>query len=86
MVEITTLRIWIGITAVWPLFWMLVFDRWFFLSPFGLLIALGIPVAGWVYWWNFYRGEDEKLAADSKLIVDKSRVALGNLKKRISSQ
>ena len=29
MVEITTFRIWISASIAWPLFWLLVFDRWF---------------------------------------------------------
>ena len=40
MAEIKTLGIWIGISIAWPLLCLLVFNKWFFLSPLGLIIAL----------------------------------------------
>ncbi len=86
MVEVTTLRMWIGVTAVWPLFWVLVFDRWFFFSPLGLIIVFGIPVAGWVIWWKFYRGEEEKIILEGKKILDTSADSLLKAKQRISKQ
>ncbi|MDH3535253.1 MAG: hypothetical protein OER87_05875 [Gammaproteobacteria bacterium] len=86
MVEITTMRIWMGVSLAWPLFWILVFDRWFFFSPLGLFIAIGIPVAGWVLWWKFYRGEEQKIVSEGRQILDKSAETLLKLKKRISNR
>jgi len=83
MIEITTLRIWIVISIAWPLLCMLMFNRWFFLSPFGLLIAFGIPIAVWAFWWKFYREESQKMAVNSKLGLDKGIGFLTNLKKRL---
>lgn len=86
MVEITTLRIWIGISIAWPLLSMLVFDRWFFFSPLGILIAFGIPITGWVLWWKYYREEGQKIALNDKFSVGKSVGILKNLKKHITNQ
>jgi len=86
VVEITTMRIWMGISLAWPLLWILVFDRWFFFSPLGLFIAIGIPIAGWVFWWKYYRGEEENFMADGRQVLDKSAETLLKLKKRISNR
>lgn len=83
MVKITTLRIWIGISIAWPLLCMLMFNRWFFLSPLGLLIAFAMPIAGWTLWWKFYREAEQKLAFNGKFNVGKGVGFLMNLKKRI---
>ncbi len=84
MFEITTIRIWIGASLVWPLFWALVFNRWFFLSPLGLLIALGIPIAGWVIWWKYYEGNGEKLMSEAHLVSGKATQILRTVKKQVS--
>jgi len=86
MVEITTLRIWISISIAWPLLSMLVFDRWFLFSPLGILIAFGMPIAGWTFWWKFYREEGQKIALQDKFSVGKSVGVFKNLKKRIINQ
>ncbi|MDC1286399.1 hypothetical protein N8198_00780 [Gammaproteobacteria bacterium] len=86
MVEITTFRIWISASIAWPLFWLLVFDRWFALSPLGILIVFGIPIAAWVLWWKFYRGEDQIIALGEKFSVDKGVALLNNLKKHLINQ
>jgi len=86
MIEITTFRIWISASIAWPLFWLLVFDRWFALSPLGILIVFGIPIAAWGFCWKFYRGEDQKIAFSDKLSVDKGTGLLSNLKKRLINQ
>ena len=83
MVKITTLRIWIGISIAWPLLCILMFNRWFFLSPLGLLIAFGIPIGGWIFWWKFYREAAQKLAFNEKFNVEKGVGFLMNLKKRL---
>lgn len=86
MFELTTMRIWIVVSLVWPLFWVLVFDRWFFFSPIGVLIAIGPPLAGWLFWWNFYRGEEEKMVSDGRLVLDKSVETLQRLKRQHSNR
>ncbi len=86
MFEITSIRTWVGISLVWPLLWALVFNRWFFLSPLGLFIAFGIPIAGWVLWWKYYEGNGEKLLSEGRLILDKSAKTLLKVKKRFPSQ
>ncbi len=83
MAKITTLGIWISISIAWPLLWLLVFNKWFFLSPLGLLMAFGIPIAGWAFWWKFYREEGQKNAFNDKFSVDKGVGFLANLKKRL---
>lgn len=76
MVEMMTMRIWMGVTLAWPLLWILVFDRWFFWTPIGLFIAFGIPIAGWALWWNFYRGEEQKILADGRKVLADGRQVL----------
>jgi hypothetical protein len=83
MIEITTLRICIGMTCGWPLLWLLVFDRWFFLSPLGLIIALGIPIVCWVLWLIFYRDAEQKVVRDRRMVTDMSAESLQRLKKRL---
>ena len=91
MLDIRLIRTWIGISLAWPLLWALVFNRWFFLSPLGLFIAFGIPIAGWVIWWKFYEGNGEKLLAEGRLVIGKGSQTLLKVKKqlakmRVSSQ
>jgi hypothetical protein len=86
MIDVTSVRIWIGVTVAWPLLCLLLMDRWFFLSPLGLLVSLGLPVAGWALWWKFYRLEDEKPEIDAGKLIDKSAETLDKLKKRIQRQ
>ena len=81
MIKITTLRICIGISCAWPLLWLLVFDRWFFLSPLGLIIAFGIPIGGWVAGINFYRDREEMLVVHSRLLEEKNAEIFLKLKK-----
>lgn len=83
MFQLTSLRLWIGISLVWPLLWILIFDRWFFWTPVGLLITFGIPIAGWLAWWKFYEGNGEKLLTEGKLLMAKSTIAVHRLKKQI---
>lgn len=86
MIAITTIQKCIGATVAWPLLWVIVFDRWFFLSPLGLFIAFGVPIAGWVIWWKYYEGNGEKLLSEGRLVLGKSTETLHKLKKRISNQ
>ena len=86
MFDIASIRTWIGISLVWPLFWALVFNRWFFLSPLGLIITFGIPIAGWVLWWKFYEGNGEKLLSEGRLVLGKSSKILLKVKKQISKK
>jgi hypothetical protein len=82
MIKITTLRICIGISCAWPLLWLLVFDRWFFLSPLGLIIAFGIPIGIWVAGYNFYRDREEMLLVHRRLLAEKNAEFFLHLKKR----
>jgi hypothetical protein len=86
MLDITLIRTWIGISLAWPLFWALVFNRWFFLSPLGLIIAFGIPIAGWVLWWKYYEGNGQKLLSEGRMVLGKSSEILRNLKKHTSKK
>jgi hypothetical protein len=86
MLEITTIRIWIGISMAWPLLWVVVFDRWFFLSPLGLVIALGIPIAGWLLWWKYYEGNGQKLMSEGRQVLGKSAETLLRVKKQLSKK
>lgn len=86
MVEVTALRIGMGASVVWVLFWVVVFDRWFFFTPLGLLVALGMPLGGWTIWWKFYRGEEEKIVVDGRQVLSKGAESLLALKKRISKK
>jgi len=86
MFEITTIHKWIGVSLVWPLFWALVFDSWFLWSPFGLIIAIGIPIAGWLLWWKYYEGDGEKLSSDRRMVLDKSAKTLLKVKKQLSKK
>ncbi|MDH3762954.1 MAG: hypothetical protein OEU50_18405 [Gammaproteobacteria bacterium] len=84
MIKITTLRIWIGASIAWPLFWILVFDSWFFWTPVGLFVTLGFPIIGWLLWWKYYEGNGEKLLAEGKLALAKSTIALNKMKKQVA--
>jgi hypothetical protein len=86
MFEITSIRTWIGVSLVWPLFWALVCNRWFFLSPLGLIIAFGIPIAGWVLWWKFYEGNGQKLMSEGRQFLDKGSEILLKVKKQFSKK
>ena len=86
MFQFTTLRLWIGISLVWPVLWILIFDRWFFWTPVGLLVTFGIPIAGWLVWWKFYDGNGEKLVTEGKLVLAKSTIALNKWKKQIAKK
>ncbi len=86
MVKITTLRIWIAISLAWPLIWILVFDSWFFWTPVGLFITLGVPALGWLVWWKFYEGDGERLLTEGKLALAKSTIALNKVKKQVAKK
>ena len=86
MFDIRLIRTWIGISLVWPLLWALVFNRWFFLSPLGLFIAFGIPIAGWVIGWKFYEGDGEKLLAEGRLVLGKGSQTLLKVKKQLAKK
>lgn len=86
MFEITPIRLWIGISLAWPLLWILIFNRWFFWTPLGLLITFGIPTLGWLIWWKYYEGDGEKLLTESKLMAAKSTIAFNKMKKQIAKR
>ena len=86
MFDIKLIRTWIGISLAWPLLWALVFDNWFFQSPLGLIIAFGIPIAGWVLWWKYYEDKGEKLLSDGRMVLDKGAKTLLKVKKQLSKK
>jgi len=45
-----------------------------------------MPIAGWTFWWKFYREEGQKIALQDKFSVGKSVGVFKNLKKRIINQ
>lgn len=85
MPEITTMRIWIAVSIAWPLLSILVFDRWFLLSPFGFLLAFGLPIGGWYLWWKFFGKEGKEINLNGKETVGKGLELLKGLKKNITS-
>ena len=86
MLQPTSLRLWLVISAVWPLLWILIFDRWFFWTPVGLFITFGIPIAGWLIWWKYYEGNGEKLLTEGKLLLAKSTITFNKMKKQIAKK
>ena len=86
MFQLRSLRLWISITLAWPLLWIMIFDRWFFWSPFGLIITFGAPILGWLAWWKFYEGNGEKLLTEGKLVLAKSTIALNKMKRQASKK
>ena len=86
MFQLTSLRFWIGISLAWPLLWILVFDRWFFWTPIGLLVTFGIPIAGWLVWWKFYEGNGEKLLTEGKLLLAKGTISLNKWKRQVAKK
>ncbi len=86
MFELTTIRKCIAASIAWPLFWVLVLDRWFLLSPIGLIIAFGLPIGGWVLWRKYYEGDAKKLQAEGRLVLSKSTEILQALKKQFSKK
>jgi len=86
MFQLTSLRLCIGITLAWPLLWIMIFDRWFFWSPLGLIITFGIPILSWLVWWKFYAGTGEKLLTESKLVLARGTIALNRMKKQASKK
>ncbi|MGI9316798.1 MAG: hypothetical protein ACR2QW_05660 [bacterium] len=86
MFNIASIRTWVGISLVWPFLWALVFNRWFFLSPLGLTIAFGLPIAGWVLWWKYYEGNGEKILSEGRLVFGKGIKTYFKLKKQFSKK
>ncbi len=86
MFQLTSLRFWIGVSLAWPLLWILVFDRWFFWTPVGLLITFGIPIAGWLVWWKFYEGNGEKLLTEGKLLLARGTISLNKWKRQLAKK
>ena len=86
MFEITSIRLWIGISLAWPSLWILIFDRWFFWTPLGLFITFGIPILGWLIWWKYYEGNGEKLLTEGKLLLAKSTIAFNKMKRKIEKR
>ena len=86
MFQPNTIRFWIGVTLVWPLLWIWIFDRWFFWTPIGLLVTFGIPITGWIVWWKFYEGNGEKLLHEGKLLLAKGTIRMNRMKKQVSKK
>ena len=86
MFDITSLRLWIGVSLAWPLLWILIFDRWYFWTPMGLLVAIGFPVLGWLIWWKYYEGNGEKLLTEGKLVLARGTIAFIKMKKQIGKR
>ena len=86
MFQVTSLRLWIGISLAWPLLWILIFDRWFFWTPVGLFVTFGIPIAAWLVWWKYCEGNGEKLITEGKLLLAKSTISLNKLKKQMAKK
>lgn len=86
MIKITALRICIGVSLIWPLFWILVFDSWFFWTPVGLFVTFGFPILGWLVWWKYYEGNGEKLLTEGKLAMAKTTIAFNRMKKQVAKK
>ena len=85
-IQLTSLRLWIVVSLIWPLLWIAIFDRWFFWTPLGLITTFGIPIVGWLVWWKFYEGSGEKLLHEGKLVLAKGTIALMKAKKQIAKK
>ena len=86
MFQLTSIRLWIVVSLVWPLLWILIFDRWFFWTPIGLFITFGIPALAWLAWWKFFQGNGEKLLTESKLVLARGTIYLNRMKKLVSKK
>lgn len=61
MREVSGIRLGVVATVLWPMFWAMIFARWFYFSPLGLIIVFGLPIVCWVLWWNVYRDQSTEL-------------------------
>ena len=86
MIDWMTIRFWIGATIAWLLFCILVFDRWYFFSPLGLIVTFGIPAAGWFAWWRYAPTEGRALSEGEQRVLDSSAGLLQRLKDRIARE
>ena len=86
MIQLKSLRLWLVISLAWPLFWILIFDRWFFWTPLGMFVSLGVPITGWLVWWKCYEGHGEKVLTEGKLVLAKSTIVFNRIKKQIAKK
>ena len=86
MIDWMTIRFWMGATVAWLAFCILVFDRWYFFSPLGLVVTFGLPAAGWVIWWRYAPTESRALSDGEQRALDRGMGLLQRLKDRIARE
>ena len=86
MMLLLSLRFWIGVSLAWLVLWILIFDAWFFWTPIGLFVSIGIPIVCWLLWWKFYESNGEKMLHESKLLLARGTIAFNRLKKQIAKK
>ena len=84
MIKITTIRIWMGVTAAWLGLCILMFDRWFFFSPLGLIITFGLPAAGWFIWWRYSPAQGHDVSPEEKQAIELFQEFVQGLKSRFN--
>ena len=86
MIDWMSIRFWMGVTVAWLLFCILVFDRWYFFSPLGLVTTFGLPAAGWFAWWRFAPSESRSLSNSEQRLLETGAGLLQRLKNRIARE
>lgn len=82
----TTIRFWMVVTVAWLGLCILLFDRWFFFSPLGLILAFGLPLGGWFAWWRYAPAEGNEISPGEKQMLELGQEFLQDLKKRFNRQ
>lgn len=86
MIDVTTLRFWIGTTIAWLLLCMLLLDQWFFFSPLGFITTFCLPALGWLLWWRYAPAEGCELSPWERRLRDKVFGWLRRLKTGVNRQ
>ena len=82
----TTLRYSLGLTVGWILLCILMFDRWFFFSPLGIILTFGLPSLGWYLWWRYAPAKGHEISEEERQLLEKSIGWLQSLKNRFNRQ
>lgn len=83
MIDLKALQFGLGATVAWLLLCILMFDRWFFFSPLGIILAFGLPVVGWLLWWRYAASDEREISPEEQQLIDKGADWVQWLKNRI---
>ena len=86
MIDLKKLQFGLGATAAWILLCVLMFDRWFFFSPFGLILTFFLPAVGWLLWWRYAAGEEREITPEEQQVLDKGQDWLRRIKNGLNRQ